>query len=192
MIGNLFHDQLNKIGFFPIAGNLDDEIQKILLNLNWLQSTKTNAPACFVILDDPFARWSRLVCDQFIISNHSNYNLNEDDFLDFLLYNKVSCREITTLQKNIYQESKIFDKFKKIHFLRLDRKIGYTLNHLLHDYGVSNQFNNSLQLDDYNQSNITKLTNFLNIKNNLPYLNKVMEYLQDDFHFTKSIEFYAR
>jgi hypothetical protein len=144
----------------------NQQTQKILLNLNWLQSTTTNAPTCFVILDDPFARWTRLVCDQFIKSNHSNYNLNEDDFLDFLLYNKVSCREITTLQKNIFQESRIFDKFKKIHFLKLDRKIGYTVNHLLHDYGVSNQFNNSLQLADYNQSNITKLTNFLYMKNN--------------------------
>jgi len=189
---NIFHDKFKRLGFLSITGNLDNEIQSILLNLEWQKSKDNNVPIFFLIIDDPFCRWARLVCDQYCKSNHSNKNLNEDDFLDFLLYNKINCKEFTTLQANIYQESKIFETSKKIHFLKLDQKIGYTLNHLLHEYNIPNKFNNSLRLNQSIDSHLTKLENFLHNDTNLPYLNKVMKYLDDDYDFINSIEFYAR
>ncbi len=190
---NIFHDKFKRLGFLSITGNLDNEIQSILLNLEWQKSKDNNLPVFFLIIDDPFCRWTRLVCEQYCKSNHSNRNLNEDDFLDFLLYNRINCEEFTKLQTNIYQESKIFETSKKIHFLKLDQKIGYTLNHFLHDNNIVNKFNNSLQIDYSNLNiNIIKLKTFLHEDNNKPYLNKVMKYLQDDYNFINSIKPYAR
>lgn len=188
----ILHDKLKRLGFLSITGNLDNEIQSILLNLEWQKNKDSNLPVFFLIIDDPFCRWARLVCEQYCKFNHSITNLNEDDFLDFLLYNKICCKEFTTLQTDIYQESKIFEISQKIHFLKLDQKIGYTLNHLLHDYKISNQFNNSLRLNESFKPYITKLTNFLYDDTNLPYLNKVMQYLEKDYNFINSTKFYAR
>ncbi len=80
---NIFHDKFKRLGFLSITGNLDNEIQSILLNLEWQKSKDNNLPVFFLIIDDPFCRWTRLVCEQYCKSNHSNRNLNEDDFLGY-------------------------------------------------------------------------------------------------------------
>lgn len=192
MSENIFHDKFRRLGFLSITGNLHEEIESALLNLEWQKNKVSNLSVFFLVLDNPFNRWTRLVCDRYCKSNYLNKNLNEDDFLDFILYNKICCKEFTRLQINIYHESKIFETSPKINFLRLDPTIGYTLNHLLHDYKISNKFNNSLRPNQSLKPYITKLTNFLHNDVNIPYLNKVMKYLKDDYDFIDSINFYAR
>lgn len=178
--------------FLSIAGNLDIEIILNLKNLNWLQTTTQSAPIVFTVFDDPFKRWTRLVCNEFEKTEYNNNGLHEDDFIDFLMYNQICCKKFTTLQKQIFVSSKVISGDKKIYYFKLDSQLGYMLNHFLHDNDVSNQFNNSLQVDYSNIPNIGKLLSFLADGNNKPYLNKVMNYLHDDYDFINSIEFYAR
>lgn len=191
MSATFFYDNSKTIGFLPIQGNFDNEIEQILQTLNWKKINYAPGSKFFVILDDPFTRWTRIVSNTFIDSNHSNFGLNNDNLLDFLLYNKVTCKKFTTLQKKTIVESKI-DQYSKIYFIKLDTKLGYRINHFLRDLKIPNQFNNSLQTNQLVNDCMAKLKNFLHVDTNLPYLNKVTQYLEEDYNFINSIEFYAR
>jgi len=193
MTENILHDQSKKIGFLSIEGNLDKKIQSSLFDILWQKSTNNKIPVFFVVVDDPFLRWTRLVCEQYLVTSYSNFGLDKDDFIDFLLYNKICCEDFTSSQIQIIKQSGIQSTARRINFLPITSKLGYTINHFLHDNNIVNKFNNSLQLDYYNlNNNINKLKTFLNKEDNKPYLNKVMKYLNDDYNFINSIETYAR
>jgi hypothetical protein len=192
MEADFFTNQSESVGFLSIVGNLDTEILSNLLKLNWKKTTVQNTPIVFTVFDDPFARWTRLVCSEYQKTEYNNNGLYEDDFIDFLMYNQICCKKFTALQKQIFESSKAISRAKKIYNFKLNNQLGYMLNHFLHDHNVSNQFNNSLQVDYSTISNISKLKNLLADDINKPYLNKVMNYLSDDYNFINSIEFYAR
>lgn len=189
---DFFSNQSESVGFLSIAGNLDSEILSNLLKLNWKKTTVQNVSIVFAVFDDPFTRWTRLICNQYQKIRYNNNGLHEDDFIDFLMYNQICCKKFATLQKHIFESSQVINRARKIYHFKLNNQLGYMLNHFLHDHNVSNQFNNSLQVDNFTNPNISKLNNLLADDINKPYLNKVMNYLNDDYDFINSIEFYAR
>jgi hypothetical protein len=189
---NFFSNQSESVGFLPLAGNLDTEILTNLLELNWKKNIVQNVPVIFSVFDDPFIRWARLVCSEYQKIVYTNNGLHEDDFIDFLMYNQICCKKFATLQKQIFESSQVTNCAKKIYYFKLIDKLGYMLNHFLHDHSISNKFNNSLKIDNSKIKNFTKLINFLNTDINKPYLDKVIKHLQVDYDFINSIKFYAR
>lgn len=187
----IISDTARKIGFVPILENLDLSIKTQLLGMGWQENFLENDyKTLFMIVDDPILRWYRQVCRQFAQSSHSNIGLNENDFIDFLLYNKVTCNAFTDYQKDYYHYVQNFSK--NIVFFKLTSKLGYMINHFLHDYAISNTFNNLLKINDNEFENINTLKDFLNTDINKPYHNKVINYLQQDKDFMNTIKFYAR
>ncbi len=185
IISNNFH----KVGFVSIVENLDISITSQLLCMGWQETPiKANYKNLFLVVDDPLTRWYRQVCQQFTQSSHVNVGFNKDDLIDFLLYNKINCVSFTDHQKNY----SVQDFSEKITYFKLSNKLGYMINHFLHDNNISNTFNNQLKIPDSNSKNILTLQNFLNKDINKPYLNKVTNYLQQDYDFIKTIKFYAR
>ena len=88
MEADFFTNQSESVGFLSIVGNLDTEILSNLLKLNWKKTTVQNTPIVFTVFDDPFARWTRLVCSEYQKTEYNNNGLYEDDFIDFLMYNQ--------------------------------------------------------------------------------------------------------
>jgi hypothetical protein len=187
----IISNNIRKIAFVPILDNLDLSIKTQLLGMGWQENFLENDyKTLFMIVDDPITRWYRQVCRQFAQSSHSNIGLNENNFIDFLLYNKVTCNSFTDCQKDYYYTVQNFSK--NIVFFKLTSKLGYMLNHFLHDYEISNTFNNILKINDNEFENIDTLKDFLNTDINKPYYNKVTNYLQQDYDFINNIKFYAR
>lgn len=187
----IISNNIRKIAFVPILDNLDLSIKTQLLGMGWQENFLDNDyKTLFMIVDDPILRWHRQVCRQFAQSSHSNIGLNENDFIDFLLYNKVTCNSFTDYQKDYYYNVRNFSK--NIVFFKLTSKLGYMLNHFLHDCEISNTFNNLLKINDNEFENINTLKDFLNTDINKSYHNKVINYLQQDKDFMNTIKFYAR
>lgn len=186
----VFVNNLRNIAFVPVVDNLEQAIAAQLLDIGWQQTVlQTNYQKIFLVIDDPLIRWQRQVCRHYESSVYTNIGLDQDDFIDFLLYNKITCTNITNHQKYYFEQAKNFAK--NVTLFQLTNKLGYMINHFLYDNGIPNKFNNLLKIDnEYN--NYSKLKSFLTTDINKPYLDKVKNYLNNDLDFVESAKFYAR
>ncbi len=182
----------NKKLFYVHLSGIVNEIENYLITLNWKTTDKVTNK-CFVILDDPLKRWiNATILDYHTQTFLETNQLDENPIIDYVLKNKIVNNINVTPQ--IYTIKKILHQVpnEKITYFKKSANLGYLLNHYLHDNNVKNQFNNSIIQSSYYSEQVEQLTNFLNNEINRPYLNKVVKYLQDDYNFYNSVNFYAR
>lgn len=181
-----------KLSWIHILGNVDC-IEIELKNLHWEDDDYLKINTAFVILDDPISRWIRAVVLDFSKKeNLSNNDLHNDALIDYVLTNRITNYPNVNLQKHIIQ--KIVDNNKSVKVIYFQNKfnLGYLLNHFLHDNGIKNQFNSLLLQSLQRSEQINILSNFIFNETNRPYLNKVLKYLQEDYDFYNSTQFYTR
>jgi hypothetical protein len=191
MATKIFSKDSHGIAFMPVMDNLENSITTQLLDMEWRETVlENNYKKIFLIIDDNvMIRWIRQVCRQYSMSSHKNIGLHHNDFIDFLLYNKITCNKITDHQKDYYEQAKNFSK--NVILFKLTNKLGYMINHFLYDNGIPNKFNNLLQVDNENKNSLI-LKKFLDEDINKPYLDKIKQYLNDDIDFVEGAKFYAR
>jgi hypothetical protein len=158
----------------------------------------------FAILRDPYRRWLvGLVQDiKMLINSRDNdsekrkiLELFESDFnwfLEFLIDRDILFFDTHAhLQvKSLELPLQVLDK-EKITFFQMNDKLGYSLNHWLHEKGVPNKFNNAKinATDEKNDAIFNGVNNFFNDQKNINRKNKVLEYLQPDYDFLNSVNF---
>ena len=113
-------------------------------------------------------------------------------FLEFLIDRDILFFDTHAhLQvKSLELPLQVLDK-EKITFFQMNDKLGYSLNHWLHEKGVPNKFNNAKinATDEKNDAIFNGVNNFFNDQKNINRKNKVLEYLQPDYDFLNSIHF---
>jgi hypothetical protein len=181
-----------KLAWIYIPGNVDS-IGNVLKELNWQLVDQICINKGFAILDDPLKRWINATVLDFNKNNNVSIGeLHSDVLIDYVLKNRIVNNPNVLPQTHIIQQITQENKFVNLTYFQKGFNLGYLLNHFLHDNGIKNQLNNLLtqQLQDSEQ--IDTLSNFIFSENNRPYLNKVLKYLQDDYDFYHSAQFYTR
>jgi hypothetical protein len=181
-----------KIAWIYIPGNID-YLEDVLKKLLWKSSTKPARYKSFVILDDPIIRWiNATVLDFNKQALTQNFGLHSNAIIDYIFKNKIVANPNIVPQNILIQQAAQEYKFMSITYFKKDCNLGYLLNHFLHDNDISNNFNNSIVNQEKISEQTNEISDFIFQDINRPYLNKILKYLEQDYDFYKSTQFYAR
>jgi len=190
----------------PILKNATQFIETTVTKLNWqFKPVPINKKITrFVILRDPYERWLTAFTkdvkvfinsrspEESVYLNELFQNNNISWFLDFLIDRDVVCFD-THAQLQVKQLDWILDALGKenITFIKMNDKLGQTLNHWLHSEGCSNNFNNG-KINATNKDTdiiFRKIDSYFFDGKNLKRKEKVFEYLSSDYQFYNSVNF---
>jgi hypothetical protein len=181
-----------KMAWIYIPGNLD-HLGDVFKNLLWKQLNQNAVRKSFVILDDPLIRWiNATVLDFNQQKPVQNSGLHPNTLIDYVLKNKIIANPNIVPQNKLIQQIVQEYKFGSIIYFQKDWNLGYLLNHFLHDNNIANNLNNSMVNQQEISEQAKELSDFIFQDINRPYLNKILKYLEQDYDFYKSTQFYAR
>ncbi len=202
-----FCDPNHRVQNIPILKNGTRFIESTVSNLNWqIKAIPLNKKISrFVILRDPYERWltaitedikvyinSRETTEEVYYLDNLFKNTNINWFLDFLIDRDILYFD-THAQLQVKQLNWIIEAIGKdqLTFIKLNDKLGQTLNHWLHGEGVTNNFNNAkINATDKNVDEIyKKIVAYFFDGKNIKRKEKVLDYLKPDYELYNSVNF---
>ena len=205
-------DPTQKFLWIPIYKNAHTKIREELQSYGWTMVRETNMPNFdhffqqsikFAVLRNPYERWVNGFVTFIEKYKKDDPNdkviyelLNSDKSLEILqiifsFCNNFNFDEHTRLQKDFFSiDNKIINE---INFFYLNDNLGYQINKWFQSHGVINKFNNhKINQTDKKSILYKNLINFLFDYQYNRYKEKLYQYLQPDYDFIDSINFYAR